>query len=93
MLIFKFQVVFSPLYFFRNAEKGKYYCLEAPICIFGLFDYSFGSDLLLLVVFLQTLVCVITLMIWEPLVIHVCMLTKGKTDGYRQSRGLLLFKF
>ena len=69
MLIFKFQVVFPPLNFFRNAEKGKYYCLEGLICIFGSFDYSFGSDLLLLVVLLQTLVFLITLIIWEPLVI------------------------
>ena len=34
MLISKFQGVFLPPIFFRNAEKRRYYCFETDICSF-----------------------------------------------------------
>ena len=66
MLIFKFQKVFLPLVIFRNAEREGtgYYCFEVPYLNFFWcnFNYSFGSDLLLLVITLEYILTIFSIL-------------------------------
>ena len=81
-----FKWYIHPLYFFRNAGNliGKvYYCFVAPFRPFWChFKCSFGSDLLLLVrgFILQTLVCLITLIIMQRKPLTICSHTYRLMD-------------
>ena len=74
MLIFKFQKVFSPPVIFRNAEREGITVLKCRIWNFFWcnFNYSFGSDLLLLT-------CYYT-WVYIDHILTICWQTDGQID-------------